>query len=217
LRRRRDWRLCLVTDRTLAAPRAIEEIVAAAVRGGATAVQLREKGCGTREFVALARRLKTVLAGLGIPLIVNDRADVALAANADGVHVGQSDMEYHDARRMLGPDAIIGLSVETMEQALEAEALDLDYLGVSPVFPTSTKTGTAPAWGLEGLHDLRRASRHALVAIGGIASANAGEVIRAGADGIAVVSAICSAADPERAARELRAAVDAGLSCCPPR
>ncbi len=212
-----DWRLYLVTDRALAAPRAIEEIAAAAVRGGATAVQVREKDCCTREFVAAACGLKTLLAPLGIPLVINDRVDVALAANADGVHVGQSDMGYRDARRLLGPDAIIGISIETMEQARAAESLDADYLGVSPVFSTPTKADTAPAWGLEGLRELRRISRHALVAIGGIGAANAGEVIRAGADGIAVVSAICAAADPEQAARKLRSAIDASLSCRAPR
>jgi thiamine-phosphate pyrophosphorylase len=201
---RRGWSLCLVTDRRLSAPHSVEEVVRAAVRGGVDAIQLREKECSTREFVELARALKTILAPAGVPLMVNDRVDVALAACADGVHIGQSDMPYGDARRLLGPDAIIGLSVESMEQAEQAGSLDVDYLGVSPVFSTPTKTDTAPAWGLDGLAALRRASRHVLVAIGGINRENAGAVIRAGADGIAVVSAICAAADPERAARELR-------------
>jgi thiamine-phosphate pyrophosphorylase len=203
-----DWGLYLVTDRQLAGPRRLEELVRAAVRGGVTAVQLREKECSTREFVELARRLKASLAPAGIPLIINDRVDVALAAGADGVHLGQSDMAYRDARALLGPDAIVGLSVETAAQSDEAQSLDADYLGVSPIFPTLTKTDTPAAWGIEGLAALREASRHVLVAIGGINAANVAEVMNAGADGIAVVSAICAACDPEDAARQLRRVVD---------
>jgi thiamine-phosphate pyrophosphorylase len=199
-----DWRLYLVTDRRMAGARPIEDIVRAAVRGGVTAVQLREKECATREFVELARRLKALLSESGVPLIVNDRVDVALAAGADGVHIGQSDMTFADARAMLGPDALIGLSVETMEQAEAAGRLEAAYLGVSPIFPTPTKTDTAPAWGLDGLRRLRAASRHVLVGIGGIGVANAADVIAAGADGVAVVSAICGAPDPEAVSRELR-------------
>jgi thiamine-phosphate pyrophosphorylase len=192
-----------VTDRAQAHPRPLEEVVAAAVRGGVTAVQLREKNCGTREFIELARLVRTGLPP-SVPLIINDRLDVALAAGADGLHVGQSDMAYEDVRRLAGPDFVIGLSVETMDQALAAEALDVSYLGVSPVFFTLTKVDTGNAWGLEGLRALRVSSRHVLVAIGGINAANARSVLDAGADGVAVVSAICAAADPEAAARELR-------------
>jgi thiamine-phosphate pyrophosphorylase len=117
-------------------------------------------------------------------------------------------MEYRDARALLGPDAIVGLSVETTAQADEAESSDADYLGISPIFPTPTKTDTAAAWGIEGLAGLRKASRHVLVGIGGIKATNATEVMNSGADGIAVVSAICEASDPEVAARQLRHAVD---------
>ena len=208
MKRSVDWGLYLVTDRRLAGPRSLEELVRAAVRGGVTAVQLREKACSTREFVELARRLKAILAPAGIPLIINDRVDVALAARADGVHIGRSDIDYRDARALLGEDAIVGLSVETTAQAGEAESLDADYLGVSPIFPTPTKTDTAADWGVEGLAALRKASRHVLVAIGGINAANAAEVMNAGADGIAVVSAICAARDPEEAARQLHLVVD---------
>jgi len=192
-----------VTDRCLAGARPLPDLVAAAVRGGVTAVQLREKECATREFVELARALKALLAPLGVPLIVNDRADVALAAGADGVHVGQSDMHCSDVRRLLGPSAVIGLSVENPEQALAAPA-DADYLAVSPLFSTPTKTDTAAEWGVAGLAALRRASGRQLVAIGGIHGGNAARVIAAGADGIAVVSAICAAPDAELAARALR-------------
>ena len=199
-----DWSLYLVTDRRLAGERTLDDVVLAAVRGGVTVVQLREKEASTAEFVAAARRLKSLLTPFQVPLIINDRVDVALATGADGVHVGQSDMPYQDVRRLVGSDLLVGLSVETMEQALAAENLDADYLGVSPIFATPTKTDTGGAWGIQGLAALRARSRHVLVAIGGINSSNAREVIQAGANGIAVVSAICAASDPEAAARELR-------------
>ncbi len=205
MRQRFDWRLYLVTDRALAHPRHLEEVVVDAVRGGVTAVQLREKNCSAREFIGLAKHLKAVLPR-GVPLIINDRLDVALAAGADGVHIGQSDMPYEDVRRLAGADFLVGLSVESMEQALAAERLGATYLGISPVFATPTKTDTGEPWGLEGLRELRAKSKHVLVAIGGISAANARSVIDAGADGIAVVSAICGAPDPEAAARELRRA-----------
>lgn len=203
MKRHPDWRLYLVTDRPLMAGRRIEDVVAAAVRGGVTIVQLREKDCRTREFVEVARGLKRLLEPLGVPLIINDRVDVALACGADGVHLGQSDMEYADARRILGPDAIIGISVETPEQ----KPGEADYLGVGPIFSTPTKPDAAPPWGLEALAAYRRASRHVLVAIGGITLENARSVVEAGADGIAVVSAICAAPDPEAAARALHEAI----------
>ena len=208
MRRPIDWRLYLVTDRHIAGARPIEDVVCAAARGGVTAVQLREKECDTREFVELGRRLKVLLAPFDVPLIINDRVDVALAVGADGVHIGQSDMTFRDARALLGPQAAIGLSVETKEQSQEADSLDAAYLGVSPVFATPTKTDAAPAWGLTGLGCVRAASRHVLVAIGGITLENAADVIKAGADGVAVVSAICAARDPESAARALRRVVD---------
>lgn len=204
--------LYLVTDRGLAGDRPLEEVVLAAVEGGAGVVQLREKELATRAFVESARRLKALLEPRGIPLIVNDRVDVALAAGADGVHLGQEDIAYPDARALLGPDAIIGLSVETPEDVREAEGFDVDYLGVSPIFPTPTKSDTKGAWGLDGLAEVRRMSRHRLVAIGGLNATNAADAIRAGADAVAVVSAICAAADPRRAAEELAAVVDAALA-----
>jgi thiamine-phosphate pyrophosphorylase len=203
MRRAVDWSLYLVTDRPLCLGRSVEQIVLEAVAGGVTAVQLREKECSTREFVALARGLKKLLAPRGVPLLINDRVDVALAAEADGVHIGQSDMAYRDARALLGAQALIGLSVETPEQAAEAETCDCDYLGVGPIFPTATKSDAAPAWGLDRLAGLRKTSRHRLVAIGGINASNAALVAATGADGIAVVSAICSAPDARAAAAHL--------------
>ncbi|HEU6437133.1 MAG TPA: thiamine phosphate synthase [Nitratidesulfovibrio sp.] len=207
LRRDADYGVYLVTDRALCRGRALADVVAATVAGGVTVVQLREKHVDTREFVELARALKGLLAPRGVPLLINDRVDVALACRADGVHVGQGDMHPADVRALLGPTALIGLSVETMDQAREAEALDVDYLGVSPVFATPTKTDTAPPWGLDGLARLRAATRCTLVAIGGIGASNAASVLAAGADGLAVVSALCAADDPGRAAAELRGVV----------
>lgn len=172
-------------------------------------VQLREKDCGTREFIQLAARLKEALSPLGVPLLINDRVDVALAVDADGVHIGQSDMPYETARRLLGPDKIIGLSVENMDEVLEANKLDVDYIGVSPVYSTSTKTDTAAPFGLAGLAEAVRLSSHPTVAIGGMNRTTAHDVICTGTDGIAVVSAICSADSPKEAARELSAVIEA--------
>lgn len=203
-----DSRLYLVTDRDLSLGRPLEWIVAAAVRGGVTAVQLREKTSSRGDFIELARRIKSVLEPSGIPLIINDRTDVALEVRAAGVHLGQDDMPPSEARKLLGPEAVIGFSVESEAQAMAAEDLDIDYLGVSPVFLSPTKSELTTPWGLEGLRRLRPRSRHKLIGIGGISSKNAAEVLAAGADGIAVVSAICSAPDPELAARELRAIID---------
>ncbi len=204
MKRNIDWSLYLVTDEMLSKPRTIDEVVRLAVQGGVTAVQLREKNSSTRQFIERAQQLLEFLKPFRIPLIINDRVDVALAVNADGVHIGQSDMPYELTRRLLGSEKIIGLSVETIEQVREAEHLDVDYLGVSPVFATPTKTDVLTQWGLEGLKKLRAITNKKLVAIGGINRTNAAEVIRAGADGIAVVSAICSAEKPEEAARELK-------------
>lgn len=204
-RKQTDYRVYLVTDRGLCLGRPLEDVVRAAVRGGATLVQLREKQAASREFLELARLLVRELHPLGVPVIINDRADIALAAGAAGVHVGQSDLPAADARALLGPDAIIGLSVENRDDLLQAVHADVDYLGVSPVFATPTKTDTAPPWGLDGLAWAREHTRLPLVAIGGIHENNAAEAIRAGAQGLAVVSELCSAPDPEQAARRLRA------------
>ena len=154
----RNYGVYLVTDRELCLGRPLDEVVLAAVRGGAGAVQLREKHADSREFLALARALVSRLQPMGIPLIVNDRADIALAAGAAGLHVGQSDLPPEDARRLMGENAIIGLSVETREELLAAEKLDIDYVGISPVFATPTKTDTLAPWGLDGLRWAREHS-----------------------------------------------------------
>lgn len=204
-----DYSLYLVTDRALARGRTTAEIVQEAVAGGVTCVQLREKGCGTREFLAEARKLLAILRPLGVPLIINDRVDVALAAGAEGVHVGQQDMPLADVRR-LGPAGwIIGVSAESVDDAIRAEQGGADYIGASPVFATPTKADHAPPLGLGGLRRIRAAVRIPLVAIGGLHAGNAREVIRAGADGLAVVSAIVAADSPRAAAAELRREIEA--------
>ena len=199
-----DYSLYLVTDRTLSLGRSTVEVVRAAIRGGVSCVQLREKGCSTREFMDEARLLKALLAGTGVPLFINDRLDVALAVGADGVHLGQNDLPIADARRLVGNRMIIGISAESVADAIRAEAEGADYIGASPVFTTPTKTDTAPPLGLDGLRAIRRAVQLPLVAIGGIDADNASQVLRAGADGLAVVSAIVSAPCPRTAAAGLR-------------
>lgn len=198
---RRQLRLYLVTDASLTGGRSLETVVAAAVQGGASCVQLREKNSDTRDFVALAQAMKRLLAPQGIPLVINDRVDVALACGAEGVHLGQSDMPPEVARRLLPPEVFIGWSVETPDDVARSAQLPVDYLGVSPVFATPTKTDTKQPWGLEGLRRVRGMTDLPLVAIGGIHHGNAAQVLGAGADGLAVVSALCAADDPCAAAR----------------
>ncbi|MEJ2730652.1 MAG: thiamine phosphate synthase [Deltaproteobacteria bacterium] len=199
-----DYSLYLVTDRGLARGRSALEIVTAAVRGGASVVQLREKGCSTREFIEQGLVIKKFLKDHGVPLIINDRVDVAQAVKADGVHLGQNDMPLGLAKKILGESMIIGISAESVKNAIEAEKGGADYLGVSPIYTTPTKTDTAPALGLTGLKEIREAVRLPLVGIGGLNTENAAEVIRNGADGVAVVSAIVAADDPETAAGDLK-------------
>ena len=204
--------LYLVTDEPACRGRDLLAVVEEAVRGGATLVQLREKTLDTRAFVERAKGLKELLRPYGIPLLINDRLDVALAVEADGVHIGQSDMPYALARQLLPPDKLIGLSVETPEQVLEAEAWDLAYLAVSPLYATPSKTDHATPWGLEGLRWVRQHSRHRLVVIGGLNETTISEAIAHGADGIAVISAICSAPSPQEAAEVLRQQITHALT-----
>ncbi len=204
-----DYSLYLVTDRGLASGRSMADIVREAVAGGVTCVQVREKSGSTRKFLEEARRLRAVTRTLGVFLIVNDRVDIALAVEADGVHLGQQDMPIPVARR-LGPLGwIVGASAESLEQARDAEEAGADYIGASPVFATPTKTDTASPLGLAGLRAMRAAVKIPLVAIGGIHAGNAREVIRAGADGLAVVSSIVAAKEPLKAAKLLRQLIDA--------
>ena len=205
-----DLSLYLVTDPEMTARCGLLETVAAAIDGGVTIVQLRHKDGPARPMIEAGRALKALLAPKGIPLVINDRVDVAHAIGADGVHVGQGDLPPAAARAMLGPDAIIGLSITDESQLVTIDS-SVDYVGLGPVFPTGTKPDAAPAVGEKAFAMLRRRIPRPVVAIGGITPENAACAIAAGADGIAVVSAICAATDPRAAARILRAAVDLAL------
>ena len=203
--------LYLVTDRGLCGQRLLEEVVINAVKGGVAYVQLREKEISTRLFVEEAREIKKLLEPYKVPLIINDRVDVALACGAEGVHIGQEDMPYEIVRRLMGTKAIIGLSVETWEDVVASQGFDVSYIGISPIFATPTKTDTKSPWGLDGLAKIKAFSPHPLVAIGGINESNIKEVVKAGADCIAVVSAICEADQPEAVARRLNDIIKSAL------
>ena len=198
-----DLSLYLVTDRSLSLGRSLEDVVEEAIKGGVTMVQLREKTCSSKEFYEQAIRLKNCLKSHNIPLIINDRLDIALACDADGLHIGQDDIPYPIARQILGTNKIIGLSVENVEDVIHANKFDVDYIGISPIFGTPTKTDTAKPLGLAGICEITHISKHPSVGIGGINQSNVQEVIRAGADGISVVSAIMSANNPLLAAMQL--------------
>jgi thiamine-phosphate pyrophosphorylase len=198
-----DYSVYLVTDRELARGRTTLEIAAAAIRGGVSCIQLREKTCSTREFIDEALAIRSLLARHEIPLIINDRVDVALAVKADGIHLGQKDMPCSMARQLIPESMIVGISVESLDDAIAAQKDGADYLGVSPIYSTPTKTDTAQPLGLEGLRSIRSEVDLPLVGIGGLNADNAEAVIHNGADGVAVVSAIVAADDPEAATRAL--------------
>jgi thiamine-phosphate pyrophosphorylase len=205
-----DLSLYLVTDPEMTARRGLVETVAAAIEGGVTMVQLRDKGGTAQAMIEAGRALRALLAPRGIRLVVNDRVDIAQAMGADGVHVGRDDLPPARARATLGPDAIIGWSVTSEDRLADFDPAVVDYVGLGPLFPTGTKADAAPAMGEIVFARMRRRLSCPVVAIGGISALNAGRAIAAGADGVAVVSAICAARDPHAAARALRAAVDAG-------
>jgi thiamine-phosphate pyrophosphorylase len=205
-----DWSVYVITDRGAAGARSILEVVRAAIRGGATVVQLREKSATTREMVELGQALHGVTAPAGVPLIVNDRLDVAQAIEAEGVHVGVDDMPVPLARRVLGPDRLVGYSPDTVEAALRGQQEGADYLGIGDVFGTPSKPDAGEPIGLEGLAAVVEAVSIPVVAIGGITAENAPAVAQAGASGVAVISAVVGAADPEAAARRLKRAFSAG-------
>lgn len=203
-----DCSLYLVTDSGMCSGMGLERLVAEAVAGGVTMVQLREKHACTREFLEKAQALQTILQPLGVPLLINDRVDIAMAVNAAGVHLGQSDTPCHVARELLGPEAIIGLTVDTDEQTVATESMDADYLGVGPVFETNTKPDHSPVLGVNGFTRRRALSTRPCVAIGSVRAEHAQSLLEAGADGLAVVSALCASEKPRQAAQELREAVE---------
>jgi thiamine-phosphate pyrophosphorylase len=192
-----DLTLYLVTDPDLSLGRSEEEVVRRAVAAGVTMVQYRDKDTTSRRMIEKARFLSAVCRSAGVPLVVNDRLDVAMAAGADGVHLGQDDMDLEDARKIAGADFIIGVSVTTVDEVKKAVICGADYLGANGVFPTGTKTDLGEPLGLEGVARLAAAGTLPLVAIGGINVQNAGQVITAGASGVAVVSFIVSHEDIE--------------------
>lgn len=199
-----DLRLYLVTDRLAAKGRDAKSVIAAALKGGVTMIQVREKEASARDFIAFAKAVKELAVPYGVPVVINDRVDVAVAAEADGVHLGQSDIPCEVARTMLDKRSIIGLSVEDLSQIPTANSLDVDYIGVSPVFATPTKTDTAEPFGLAGLSSAVRLSEHPVVAIGGVNIETAPGILACGVDGLAVVSAIMGAGDPQAAASALK-------------
>lgn len=196
-----DYSLYLCTDRGLMTSATIEESVEAAVRGGATVVQLREKDCSSREFYELGLRVREITARYGVPLFVNDRADIALEVGADGVHVGQSDLPCR-AVRAIAPGMLVGVSASSLAEAVQAERDGADYLGVGAMFATGTKTD-AEIVSMEELEAIRRAVSIPIVVIGGINKQTIPAFRGKGIDGAAVVSAIVAQPDPEAAAREL--------------
>jgi thiamine-phosphate pyrophosphorylase len=210
-----DLRLYALVDPAVAGGRTLTDL-ATRIVDSATLVQLRDKHGSTRAMVEQARALRGVLEPAGVPLLINDRIDVALAAEADGVHIGQEDMPVPDARLLLGRTAIIGLSINSVAQAQVAPLELLDYVAIGGVYGTTSKDNTKPPIGMDGLRMIVETVRarkrgFSICAIAGINADNAAAVIGAGADGVAVISALSRAADPEKAARELRAVVDAAL------
>ena len=200
-----DYALIFVTDDSIRDDNSFFAILEAALKGGATIIQLREKSCDTATFYKRAIRCKKLCDTFKIPLIINDRLDIALAIDADGVHIGQTDMPYDVARRLMGNSKIIGLSVSNTEQAEKKDAQAADYIGISPIFSTNTKTtDLARSLGIAGLKAIRELYSKPIVCIGGIHKNNTKEIIDNGANGIAVVSAISKAEDPEAATKELK-------------
>ncbi|EKM33842.1 MULTISPECIES: thiamine phosphate synthase [Vibrio] len=196
------YRLYLVTDdqQDLAT---LKRVVRKAVEGGVTMVQVREKHGDVRAFIERAQAVKDILKDTDVPLIVNDRVDVALAVDADGVHLGQSDMPAIIARELIGPNKILGLSIENEEQLAEADSLPIDYIGLSAIFATPTKTNTKKHWGIDGLKMALETTSLPIVAIGGINESNIPQLSATGVHGLALVSAICHADDPKTASEYL--------------
>jgi thiamine-phosphate diphosphorylase len=209
---RGDWRVYVITDSNNARGRSHYEIAEAAVRGGATAVQLRMKHEPARIILEEARRIAALCLAAGVTFIVNDRVDVTLASGAAGAHVGQDDLPAEAARRLLGPGPLLGVSAATEEEAEAAWRVGADYLGVGAVFATGTKADAGAPVGVSRIEAIRRAVPLPVVGIGGITADNAAAVIRAGAAGVAVITAVTLADDMVEATRRLREQVDAALA-----
>ena len=205
---RADWRVYVIADASRARGRSHLEIAEAAIRGGATAIQLRMKDEPARLMVRTARWLATLCQTAGVTFIVNDRVDVAMIVGADGVHIGQDDLPAEDVRRLMGRGALLGVSAATVQEARAAERAGADYVGVGAIYATGTKADAGAPVGLARIRQLRRAVGLPLVAIGGITVDNAAQVIAAGAQGVAVITAVTLAEDMAEAARRVRREVD---------
>lgn len=205
----------VITGLGFSGGRSTEDVVRLALEGGATTIQLREKDMSDRQLVAVASVVRDLTQKAGALFLVNDRVDIALAVDADGVHLGQDDIPPKVARRLLGKDKVIGVTVETAAEATAATEAGADYLGTGPVYSTGTKADAGSPYGPGVIARIKAATHLPVVGVGGINHSNAGEVRRAGADGIAVVSAVVGAEDITRAARELREAFLGKPICCP--
>lgn len=198
-----DYTLYLVTDRRFLRGRSLVDAVLKAVKGGVTMVQLREKEASSREYYQLALHLQAALRERRVPLIINDRLDIAMAVDADGVHIGQEDLPLYEVVSLLGKDKIVGLSVSNLEEARAGQKQGASYLGLGPVYATATKTDALSPTGLKLLGEVKRSLNIPVVAIGGVDMCNLAEVRESGADGAAVVSCLMDAPDIEKAAREM--------------
>jgi thiamine-phosphate pyrophosphorylase len=198
-----DYRLYFITADNNNLGRTHLDTAEAAVLGGATTIQFRDKDMDDREFERTARQVKNISGRYGVPLIINDRSEIAVKIGAAGVHVGQDDLDAASVRALIGPDLVLGCSVTTADQARQAEKVGADYIGAGPVFPTGSKNDAAPPIGLDGLIEICRAVAIPVVAIGGITVGNINEVIETGAAGTAVIAAIAAAPNMKDAAAEL--------------
>ena len=200
-------RLHILTDTVLQSRFSHLELVRMAIKGGADTIQFRQKVGATREMIEIVRQLKQLCLDSGVTLIVNDRVDIAIAAEADAVHLGQDDFPIPLARKLLGESRIIGGSAATLEEAQKCLVEGADYIGFGPVYPTASKADADPVTGIKLLKQAVEIISLPIIAIGGISVENAPEVMRAGAQGIAVISAVCCQEDPEQATRALRQAL----------
>ena len=200
-----DYSLVYVTDDRIINDSEFFHVLEKSLQGGASLVQLREKSLNTKSFYERAVKTKTICDRYGIPLIINDRLDIALATDATGLHIGQKDLPLKVARKLLGGNKIIGLSISNKHQAIESNNLEVDYIGLSPVFSTNTKTKDLDRpLGLEGIKTISQLSNKPIVSIGGIDKTNAANIMQYGSNGIAVVSAISKAANPKLATEQLK-------------
>ncbi len=211
-RLRRALAVYVLTDRGLSRGRSEPEVVREAIAGGATAIQLRWKTGSLHEAIAVGRELRAMCREAGVMFVVNDRVDLALALEADAVHLGDEDLPIADARRLVGKAMVIGYSPATLVDALHAPRLGADYLGVGPVYGTTTKSDAGVAVGVRRIQEVCNAVSIPVVGIGGIDADNGGDVVRAGAAGVAVVSSVVAAEDVRGATMRLRQAIDSALS-----